>query len=157
MRCNGGGAWSTARGIVTRVPVSSPSSRIGIQMCAHRIFQGFRLGLPISCPELDREALVRGRDPLHEQLIDSVILDRTVKVQIKKLVPLSDTCTLFSRLPVCASVSDNALAFFVAARPTGQNTRQRVLAVAFSALVGIGSRGGWDTRRTAEPADIACC
>ena len=126
-------------------------------MCAHHIFQGFRLGLPISCPELDREALVRGRDPLHEQFIDSVILDRTVKVQIKKLVPLSDTCTLFSRLPVCASVSDNALAFFVAARPTGQNTRQRVLAVAFSALVGIGSRGGWDTRRTAEPADLACC
>ena len=126
-------------------------------MCAHHIFQGFRLGLPISCPELDREALVRGRDPLQEQFIDSVILDRVVKVQIKKLVPLSDTCTLFSRLPVCASVSDNALAFFVAARPTGQNTRQRVEAVAFSALVGIGRRGGWDTRRTAEPADLACC
>ena len=115
MRCNGGGAWSTARGIVTRVPVSSPSSRIGIQMCAHHIFQGFRLGLPISCPELDREALVRGRDPLHEQFIDSVILDRTVKVQIKKLEPLSDTCTLFSRLPVCTSVSDNALAFYACA------------------------------------------
>ena len=111
----------------------------------------------MSCPELDREALVRVRDMLHEHLFDSVILDRTVKVQIKKLVPLSDTCTLFSRLPVCASVSDNALAFFVAARPTGQHTRQRVLAVAFSALVGIGSRGGWDTRRTAEPADLACC
>ena len=134
--------WNSVRGgIVTRVPV----------------FQGFRLGLPTSCPELDREALVRGRDLLHEQSIDNVILDRTVKVQIKKLLPLSDTCTLFSRLPVCASVSDNALAFFVAERPTGQNTRQRVLAVAFSALVGIGSRGGWDTRRTAEPANLACC
>ena len=126
-------------------------------MCAHHIFLGFRLGLPLSCPVLDREALARGRDPLQEQFIDSVILDRAVKVQIKKLVPLSDICTLFSRLPVFASVSDNALAFFVAARPTGQNTRQRVLAVAFSALVGIGSRGGWDTRRTAEPADLACC
>ena len=122
-------------------------------MCAHHIFLGFRLGLPISCPELDREALVRGRDPLQEQFIDSVILDRAVKVQIKKLVPLSD---IFSRLPVFAS-SDNALCFFIAARPTGQNTRQRALAVAFSALVGIGSRGGWDTRRTAEPADLACC
>ena len=143
--------------MVTRVAVSSPSSRIGIQMCAHHIFQGFRLGLLTCCPELAREALVRGRDPLHEQFIDSVILDRTVKVQIKKLVPLSDTCTLFSRLPVCANVSDNALAFFVAARPTGQNTRQRVLAVALSALAGIGSREGWDTWWTAEPADLACC
>ena len=149
MRCYIGGAWSTARGIVTRVPVSSASSGIGSQVCAHHVFQGFQ-GLGREAPSED------GIRFMSNLLTASYLIGRSYS-KSKKLLPLPDTSTLFSRLPVCANVSDNAWAFFVAARPTGQNTRQRVLAVAFSALVGIGSRGGWDTRRTAEPADLAGC
>ena len=178
MRCNGGGAWSTARGIVTRVPVSSPSSRIGIQMCAHHIFQGFRLGLPISCPELDREALVRGRDPLHEQLNDSIILDRTVKVKIKNWclcptpAPCSADCPCAPACPTTPWPSSSQ-----------QDRRARTLAnecwpwssppSSASGAVGGGTRGGqlnqpilpaveqsgWRTEalplRTTETADLA--
>ena len=130
-----------------------------------------RLASSLVSPLAARSLIVKpwsedGINCMRNLLTASYLTGRS-KSKSTKLVPCSDTCTLFRRLPPCASASDNALAFFVAARPTGQNTRQQVLAVAFSALVGIGSLGGGTrggqlkqpilpaVEQTAEPADLA--